>query len=159
MSTQAPKANVAKSNLTAKQRDWLKKLGAVVNASGDGADADTNEETSAPVLKDAAQTLVPVAAGPFVPLLLQWGPEVLDVIKKLGGGRRIAAVQVVNNTDRVIHRGNPTFKGGAFKKLPPLSIKPGDKGEFVAASPEPIPVLGVLKEGCIGKLPWLLDGD
>src|SRR5262245_43397542 len=35
MSTQAPKA---KSKLTADQRAWLKKLGTVIDSSGDGAD-------------------------------------------------------------------------------------------------------------------------
>jgi Putative peptidoglycan binding domain len=148
-------ATKAPASLDPAQRTWLKKMGAALDApiakagGGDAAVAALKDQKS---VGDAATTKS------FVPELLTWGPGILEVIKKLGGGRRICAVAVVNKTDRVLHRGAAKHESGNFAQLPPDTIKPGETAQFVASSPEPIPVIDVPTEGAIGEMPWMLDG-
>jgi len=149
-------ATKAPASLDSAQRAWLKKMGVALDAPV--ADVPkTNGAVSA--LKDQEAAREGAEKKAFVPELLTFGPAVLEIIKKLGGGRRICAVKVVNKTDRVLHRGVAKHESGDFAKLPPDTIKPGETGEFVTSSPEPIPIIDVPTEGAIGELPWLLDGD
>src|SRR3954471_3215388 len=100
MSTETlnPPANKAKTSFSPEQRKWLAKLGQLVGAAAD----ETGDNDAAPA-SDAKPKPESLVAAAFVPALIQWGPEVLKVIQQLGGGRRIAAIQVVNKTDRIIH--------------------------------------------------------
>ena len=160
----ALKVEKVESSLTEQQRAWLDELAIIVGSSApdDGVASPKEKRKAEP--GEEKETAEPggekeTAAPGFVPELLAWGPAVLDVIKKLGGGRRICAIKVVNNTDRILRRGNTKHEAGNFAKLPPDNIKPGETAEFVASSPEPIPVIDVPPEGCIAEMGWFLDLD
>src|ERR1051326_4735353 len=151
--TLTPPEKKSQSAFTPEERKWLGKL---ANLVGDAAGDSLNESdaSAAPSAKQAED----IVAVPFAPALAQWGPEVLKVIREVGGGHRVAAIEVVNHSDRKIFLGKSSFNGGGtFKKLPQRSIDAGGKDQFVATSPDPIPVIGVLKDGCIGKMNYLLD--
>ena len=163
------------SGFTAEQRRWLKELGSMLGTPL----ASAPELSPAPPAREAAvvrasrakvqAALFDGKAGeggpgdlvkdlPGVADLAGFGAEVIDIIKKLGGGRRICAIECVNNTSRTIFLGNVKHRGGGFKKLPPRKMGPGDAVQFVASSPEPLP-LDIPSDDCEGRLEWLLDGD
>lgn len=92
------------------------------------------------------------------PELLKWAPEILAALKGLGGGRRGAVIEVVNKSDRVIHRGEVTHKSGDFAKLPPDTIDPGKSAQFVVAGPKAsVPVIDLPFGGAVGEMAWMLD--
>src|SRR6267378_2598026 len=96
----ALKVEKSGSTLTDQQRAWLEELAVIVGSSAPGK-PEVDDDSKAAEGKQAAKPgdEKETAAPGFVPELLAWGPAVLDVIKKLGGGRRICAIKVVNNTD------------------------------------------------------------
>jgi peptidoglycan hydrolase-like protein with peptidoglycan-binding domain len=152
MSNPTEKAKVSGRGPTPAQRAWLSKLEGLEAIAASNGDDDA---AAGPAQKNRI-TGVPVGLdNPFNPTLLQLGSEVLDIIKKIAGGKRVCVVEVVNKTNRTMFQGVPKHEGGGFLKLPPPKIEPGKSGVFVAASVSTIPVIGVLKEGCIGKLPWI----
>jgi hypothetical protein len=172
MSIETPKP---KSNLTSAQRDWLKKLGAVVN-SGDGGGAT---ETAPPKLVVLQQEIVrrepagektavagnkAVAAGNrtvAAPVESKEGiapaavlPIIIPII--IAKAKITCKCQIVNDTNQtlefdVFSLDNPN--GNGFEKAPPLKISPGGKDDFVVVNKAPFLV------GVEGQVEYKIDGE
>ena len=95
------------NTLTREQRDWLENLRSFVGGPSEDL-ADANAEDVAVADDDAPDATTSDRRAPdkrlagapkddasFAPELLSWAPVILNEIQKLGGGRRICAINVV----------------------------------------------------------------
>jgi hypothetical protein len=178
MSTQAPKATATKSNLTAAQRAWLKKLGAVVSSSGDGADDEKAAPTklAAPVRgaqpagkKNLTDDQKELTKGIGVPGL----GDIPDLAGKVAGPLKCTCM-IQNNTDRdfildpasrnEIDDDSGKTMGiahGEYQDFPPTSIKAGDQtAKFVAVNKtQDLIIIEIHTAGAEGFVRYFLDDE